>query len=60
VSNQSIVRATARLIKVAGISPATLQDPTPDSVLACDDLVLGFGSAVRVNDYMVNILLVYV
>lgn len=60
VSNQPIVRATARLMKVAGISPATTQDPTPDCVLARNYLCLGLGSAVRVDDYIVIILLAYV
>jgi hypothetical protein len=60
VSNPSIIRAASKLMEVASISPATTQDPTLDCVLARNDLRLGFGSAVRVDDYIVNILLAYV
>lgn len=60
VSNPSIIRAASRLIEVASIPPATLQDPTLDSVLARNNLQLGLYSAARVDDYIVVILLAYV
>ena len=60
VSDISIIRAASRLIEVASISPATLQDPTLNGVLARNNLKLGFRSAGRVNDYIVVILLVYI
>jgi hypothetical protein len=60
VSNPPIIRAASRLMKVASIPPATLQDPTLDCVLARNNLKLGLGSAVRVDDYIVVMLLAYV
>jgi hypothetical protein len=60
VSNPTILRAASRLMQVASISPATLQDPTSDGVLARNDLILGLGSAIGVDDYIVVMLLAYV
>lgn len=60
VSNPPIVRATARLMKVVRIPPATTQDPTPNRVLARNDLCLDLGSAIGVDDYIVIMLLAYV
>jgi hypothetical protein len=57
VSNHPIIRAASRLMQVASIPPATLQDPTPDCVLARNDLRLSLGSAAGVDDYIVVMLL---
>ncbi len=60
VSNHPIIRATARLMNVAGISPASTQDPALDRVLARNNLRLSLGSAVGVDDYIVNVFLAYI
>jgi hypothetical protein len=60
VSNHPIIRPAARLMNVAGISPATTQNPKLDCVLARNDLRLSLGSAAGVDDYIVNVFLAYV
>jgi hypothetical protein len=60
VSNYPIIRATARLVNVASILLATTQNLKLDYVLARNNLRLSLSSAARVNDYIVNVFLVYI
>jgi hypothetical protein len=60
VSNYPIIRPAAKLINIASISPATTQNLKLNYVLARNNLRLSLSSAARVNDYIVNVFLVYI